>query len=376
MQFIDLKKQYQLIQSSVQTRINTVLEHGQYILGPEVSELEQKLAGYVGSKHCVSCANGTDALLMALMAYGIGPGHVVFTTPFTFVATAEVIALAGATPIFVDIDPVTYNIDPALLEKAIVDYKKGISPASGTAVGLIPKAIMAVDIFGLTADYDSINSIAKKYGLIVIEDAAQSFGATYKGRKACNLADIGTTSFFPAKPLGCYGDGGAIFTNDDEISSILKSIRVHGQGTDKYENIRIGLNGRLDTLQAAILLAKLEIFDNEISLRQKVAQGYSKELANIVTTPIIPDGYTSVWAQYSIQSKNKGQLMESLKKQGIPTATYYPIPLHHQKAFANLEYRVGSMPVSEAVAENIFSLPMHPYLSGEDQKLIISVIKQ
>jgi UDP-2-acetamido-2-deoxy-ribo-hexuluronate aminotransferase len=304
------------------------------------------------------------------MVYDVGPGDAIFVPPFTFIATAEVIALLGATPVFVDIDPVTYNIDPKKLGESIKNIQSGNMPMEKIR-GLKPKGIIPVDIFGLPADYDEINKIARDNGLFVIEDAAQSFGGTYKGKKTCSvLADVAATSFFPAKPLGCYGDGGAVFTDDNKTAKILESLRVHGQGSDKYNNIRIGINGRMDTIQAAVLLAKMEIFDTEMELRQRVASRYTSLLKECAQTPIIPEGYTSAWAQYSVQSDNRAEIMEHLKKAGIPTAIYYPKPLHLQDAFSYLGYEKGQMPVSEAVANRIFSLPMHPYLSEDEQKEI------
>jgi dTDP-4-amino-4,6-dideoxygalactose transaminase len=372
MQFIDLATQQKRILDKIETNIKAVLNHGKYIMGPEVKALEDKLAAYVGTKHAVSCASGTDALLMALMAYQISPGDAVFTTPFTFIATAEVISLLGATPVFVDIDPNTYNIDPQKLEQAIKKTKQ-------TNNALRPKAIIAVDLFGLTADYDAINKIAQDYNLIFIEDAAQSFGAEYKNKKTCSFGDIACTSFFPAKPLGCYGDGGMCFTNNTEIETILKSIRVHGQGGNKYDNVRIGINGRIDTMQAAILLAKFDIFPEEIKLRQEAAVRYSTLLSSIafLKTPAIPDGYQSVWAQYSILAENEKQremLLSALNKEKIPSAIYYPKPLHQQEAFSFLGYKKGDFPVSEDAAARIFSLPMHPYLKMEDQQIIANIL--
>ncbi len=370
MDFIDLKTQFKLIESSVRKRIDAVLAHGQFIMGPEINELEQKLAEYVGVKHCLSCSSGTDALLMPLMAKGIGPGDAILTTPFTFVATAEVISLLGATPIFVDIDPVTFNIDPKKLEAAIVRFEKGERLTPKSPPGLKLKGVLPVDIFGLPADYDEINRIAAEHGLFVLEDAAQSFGGMYKGRMACSLAEVAATSFFPAKPLGCYGDGGAVFTNDDDLAAVMRSIRIHGQGSNKYENVRIGINGRLDTLQAAILLAKLEVFEKEILDRQEVARRYNEGLKGCVTTPSVPNGYRSAWAQYSVLSDNREQLIDRLKKAGVPTAIYYPKPLHLQGAFENLGYTEGNFHVSEELSKRIFSLPMHGYLGSNDQSLI------
>ena len=368
MQFIDLKRQYQKIETSVQKRIHTVLGHGNFILGPEIKELERVLAEYAGVSHCLSCASGTDALLLTLMAHNVGPGNAIFTTPFTFFATAEVIALLGATPVFVD-------IDPNKLAGTIDGLKNGKHPFAKIPQPLKLRGIIPVDIFGLPADYDAINRIAKDNGLFVIEDAAQSFGGTYKGRKSCSLAHVAATSFFPAKPLGCYGDGGAIFTDDKSFFEILASLRVHGQGSDKYENIRIGINGRMDTIQAAIVLAKMEIFSEEVELRQKVAARYASLLKECnVVAPAIPEGYSSAWAQYSIQSENRHEIMGRLKNADIPTAIYYPKPLHLQTAFSYLGYEKGSMPVSEHVADRIFSVPMHPYLTEEEQARIAACI--
>lgn len=412
--FIDLKGQQNDIRPALEAGIHSVLRHGHYIMGPEVKELEQKLASYVGVKHAIGCASGTDALLMALMAYGVGPGDAIFTTPFTFIATAEVISLLGATPVFVDIDPTTFNIDPQKLEQAIIAVKSkdpsvhplpksaAIMPSppagegaatpspltgegwgegeEGEGEGLRARGLIPVDLFGLPADYDPINAIAKNHGLFVIEDAAQSFGAEYKGKKACSLTDIACTSFFPAKPLGCYGDGGMCFTADDNLAEIMRSLRSHGQGNHKYENVRIGINGRLDTLQAAILLAKFDIFPEEISLRQEVAQRYASLLTpnSSLLTPHVAAGYKSAWAQYSIlaaDESNRSALMDKLKTAGIPTAIYYPKPLHLQQAFSELGYKRGDFPVSEKAASRIFSLPMHPYLAEHDQKKITEAIK-
>ena len=375
MEFIDLATQQKRIIGKIEANIKAVLSHGKYIMGPEVKMLEDSLALYVGTKHAVSCASGTDALLMALMAYDIGQGDAVFTTPFTFIATAEVISLLGATPIFVDIDPDTYNIDPQKLDLAILKIKS-LTPG-GKA--LRPKAVIAVDLFGLTADYDAIQTIAQKHQLVIIEDAAQSFGAEYKNKKACAFGDIACTSFFPAKPLGCYGDGGMCFTNDAQIEAKLKSIRVHGQGGHKYDNVRIGINGRLDTLQAAILLAKFEIFPEEIKLRQEGAERYTNLLSplSFIKTPHIPPYCKSAWAQYSILAENRSNrdlILSTLSKENIPTAIYYPKPLHQQEAFAFLEYKKGGFPVSEDAANRIFSLPMHPYLNTKDQENITKVI--
>jgi UDP-2-acetamido-2-deoxy-ribo-hexuluronate aminotransferase len=369
MDFIDLKTQQQQISAALTENIQRVLAHGQYVMGPEVQELETRLATFVGVKHAISCSSGTDALLMALMAYGVAPGDAVFTTPFTFIATAEVIQLLGATPVFVDIDSKTFNLDPEALAEAI--SRLGQNP--GTA-HLKPKGIIPVDLFGQPADYDRIHTTAQGQGLFVLEDAAQSFGATYKGRRAGALSEMAATSFFPAKPLGCYGDGGAVFTDDDDLAEVLASIRVHGQGKHKYEHVRIGLTGRLDTLQAAVLLAKLEIFDQEVTARQRVAQHYSQALQPVVEVPFVDPACTSVWAQYSVLCESRELLLQKLQEAKIPTAIYYPLPLHLQRAFAHLGYKPGDFPVSESASRRIFSLPMHPYLGPTDQERIIQVI--
>jgi len=369
MNFIDLKRQYAEIEEEINKGIKTVLEHGRYVLGPEIEELEKTLAAYVGVKHCVACSSGTDALLMPLMAWGIGHGDAVFTTPFTFIATAEVIKLAGATPVFVDIDEKTYNIDPEQLDIAITKVKR-----EGK---LNPKLIIPVDLFGLPADYDAILPIAERHGLKVMEDAAQGFGGEIKGKKSGSWGNVAATSFFPAKPLGCYGDGGAVFTDDDELDSLLRSIRMHGQGEERYDNVRIGINGRLDTIQAAVLLAKMKIFDKEIKLRNQVAEKYIKALDGKVITPYIPEGYTSCWAQFCVLAENsehRAELQAKLKENDIPTAIYYPKPLHLQEAFADLGYNKGDFPVTDKISEKIFALPMHPYLTDEEIELIANTI--
>ena len=381
MHFIDLAKQQSLIRSKIDENVKTVLRHGQYIMGPEVGELEHRLAEYVGTDHAVACSSGTDALMLALMAFDVGPGDAIFTTPFTFIATAEVISVLGATPIFVDIDPRTFNIDSDHLSRAIAAVNKNdrsIYPLP-LARSLTPKGIIAVDLFGLPADYDRINVLAEDHGLFVIEDGAQSFGAFYKGKPACSLSQIACTSFFPAKPLGCYGDGGMCFTDDDHLAGTIRSIRVHGKGTHKYDNARVGINGRLDTLQAAILLAKFDIFPEEIELRQKVAQQYAEKLRPLssVVCALVPECYKSVWAQYSIlarDEKHRSNLQQALKEQNIPTAIYYPKPLHLQTAFSYLGYEPGDFPVSEDCAHRIFSIPMHPYLEIKDQERIAKTI--
>ncbi len=386
MQFIDLGRQQQRIRDKIDANIRSVLAHGQYILGPEVRELEERLAAYVGVGHAIACSSGTDALLLALMAYGVGPGDAIFTTPFTFVATAEVISLLGATPVFVDIDPRTYNISAEALDRAILALKANdptlhplptrTGPYSGGHPELTAKGVIAVDLYGLPADYEDINAVAYRHGVFVIEDAAQSFGAEIRGVKTGALARIGCTSFFPAKPLGCYGDGGMCFTRDGDLAELMRSLSVHGKGHDKYENIRVGINGRLDTLQAAILLAKFEIFPEEMGLRQAVAQSYTQLISGCSTlaTPYIPDGYLSAWAQYSlltIDEAERSRIQQRLQRAAIPTAIYYPKPLHLQGAFSSLGYRSGDFPVSEDFGKRVFSLPMHPYLSTDELQRIV-----
>lgn len=353
-EFIDLKAQQARLKDQIDLGIQKVLAHGQYILGPEVKELEEKLAAYVGAKYCITCANGTDALQIVQMAFGIGPGDEVITPGFTYIATAETVAVLGATPIYVDVNPKTYNLDVEKLEAAITPRTKAIIPVS---------------LYGQCADFDAINTIAAKYNLPVIEDAAQSFGATYKGRKSCNLSTVACTSFFPSKPLGCYGDGGAIFTNDDELAKVIRQIARHGQDR-RYHHVRIGVNSRLDTLQAAILLSKLEILDDEMQARQHVAEAYIQLLneAGILTIPFIEAHNQSAWAQYTIQVENRDEVQERLKKQGIPTAVHYPIPLNKQPAVADEN---AVLPIGDAVAERVMSLPMHPYLTIEAQEKIV-----
>jgi len=356
MEFIDLKAQYQHIKASVDSRMQAVLNHGQFIMGPEIKELEDKLTAYTGSRHCISCASGTDALLVAMMALNIGAGDEVITSPFTFIATAEMIALLGAKPVFVDVEADTYNLDPALLAAAITPRTK---------------AIMPVSLYGQCADMDRINEVAK--GIPVIEDAAQSFGALYHGRQSCNLSTIGCTSFFPSKPLGCYGDGGACFTNDDTLAAKMKQIRVHGQDR-RYHHPVIGINGRLDTLQAAVLLSKLEVFPQELVDRERVASSYKKHFGAGVRTPQIRSGYTSTYAQYTIEIEHRESVQEALKASGIPTAVHYPVPLHLQSAFAFLGQGVGSFPVSEAAARRVMSLPMHPYMTEAEIQHVSSSV--
>lgn len=372
--FIDLAIQQNTILPEIEKNIQTVLNHAKYIMGPEVKELESKLADFVQVRHAVTCSSGTDALLMALMAYGIGPGDAVFTTPFTFIATAEVIKLIGSTPVFVDIESESFNISTEKLAASVKQVSR-----EGK---LKPKAVIPVDLFGLPCDYDRINRIASENNLTVIEDAAQSFGAEYKGRMAGSLGHTGCTSFFPVKPLGCYGDGGAVFTDSDEIADKLKSIRIHGKGGDKYDNIRLGVNGRLDTLQAAILLPKLEIFSEELELRRKIAKTYTETLSSHkkhLTLPKVFTGIKSSWAQYSIlaaDSETRNRIQEKLKNKGIPTTVYYPTPLHLQTAFADSGYRKGDFSVPEDCSSKIFSIPMHPYLNKNETKNICNIILQ
>lgn len=353
-EFIDLKAQQALIKEKIDAGIQGVLAHGQYILGPEVNELEERLAAFVGAKYCVSVANGTDALQIAQMALGIGPGDEVITPGFTYIATAETVALLGAKPVYVDVDPRTYNLDPARLEAAITPRTKAIIPVS---------------LYGQCADFDAINAIAAKHGIPVIEDAAQSFGASYKGRRSCNLSTIACTSFFPSKPLGCYGDGGAIFTNDDELAKVIRQIARHGQDR-RYHHVRIGVNSRLDTLQAAVLLPKLEIFPRELELREQVAQNYTRLLEQVgIAAPQLEVHNISAWAQYTVQVENRDQVQERLKAAGVPTAVHYPIPLNRQPAVKD---EAACLPVGDAIAERVMSLPMHPYLSCQDASHIVS----
>jgi len=353
-EFIDLKAQQARIKDQIDTNIRRVLEHGQYILGPEVDELEEKLAAYVGVKHCITCANGTDALQIAQMALGIGVGDEVITPGFTYFATAETVALLGARPVYVDIDPRTYCLDPKVLESAITPRTKAIIPVS---------------LYGQCADFDAINAVAEKYKIPVIEDAAQSFGATYKGRRSCALSEIACTSFFPSKPLGCYGDGGAIFTNNDELAVVMRQVARHGQDR-RYHHIRIGVNSRLDTIQAAILLPKLEILDEEIGQRQRVAENYKKLFGDInaVSTPFIESHNVSVFAQYTIRVDSRDLLQKALKAASIPTAVHYPIPLNQQPAVAD---ESAILAIGDRASREVLSIPMHPYLSSAQQETIV-----
>ncbi|MDO4998496.1 MAG: DegT/DnrJ/EryC1/StrS family aminotransferase [Neisseria sp.] len=357
MQFIDLSAQQARLKSQIDANIQKVLAHGQYILGPEVAQLEQELAAYTGAKYCITCANGTDALQIALMALGVGAGDEVITPGFTYIATAETVALLGAKPVYVDIDEATYLLDPALLEAAITPKTKAIIPVS---------------LYGQCADFNAINAIAARHGIAVIEDAAQSFGATYHGKQSGNLSTIACTSFFPSKPLGCYGDGGAIFTNDETLATVMRQIARHGQDK-RYHHIRVGINSRLDTLQAAILLPKLAIFDEEVAQRQQVATWYAAELAKIgIAAPKIEAHNQSVFAQYTIRVKNRDAVQNELKKQGIPTAVHYPIPLNKQPAVASNV----ALPIGDKVAQEVLSLPMHPYLTREQVQTIAAALAQ
>ncbi|NLJ70249.1 MAG: DegT/DnrJ/EryC1/StrS family aminotransferase [Clostridiaceae bacterium] len=364
MKFIDLGKQYQRIKENVNKRICSILDSNTYIMGKEITELEKELADYVGRKHCLSCSSGTSALIIPLMAYNLKENDAVFVSSFTFFASAEAIVLAGATPVFIDSDE-TYNLNPEKLEEAI--------EAALQEGKLIPKGIMPVDIFGLVADYETIEKIAKKYDLFVISDAAQSFGGERDGKKACSFGDVAGTSFFPAKPLGCYGDGGAIFTDNDELYEVMKSIRIHGQGESKYDNVRIGINGRLDTIQAAVLLEKLKILDDERRVKLKIATQYSELLKDYYEVPIIPDNCESALAQYTILTKDSShreQIIQHMESIGIPIMIYYVYPMHMQKAFEYLNYKPSDLHVSENFSKRAISLPMHAYLTSDDVNLI------
>lgn len=372
MQFINLEAQYKEIKEKLDKEVLDVIAGGRYINGPNVSELEKRLAEYVGRKYCVTCGNGTDALSIVLMAWGIGKGDAVFVPDFTFFATAEVVAHCGATPVFVDIDINTFNIDAASLKDAV---EKTVKEGK-----LTPKVVIPVDLFGQPADYDEVYAVAKQYGLKVLEDGAQGFGGTYKGRKACSLADASTTSFFPSKPLGCYGDGGAIFTDSEEEALLLRSIRVHGSNpNDKYDNVRIGLNSRLDTVQAAVLNCKMDVFDKELVTRQLAADCYSALLKGYVEIPEVKKDNTSSWAQYSIRltsPEQRKEVVAKLKEQQIPTMIYYPCPLHLQTAFKSLGGQVGDFPKTELACNTILSLPMHPYLNDRMVATICNHLKK
>ena len=370
MEFVDLKKQYSRLEKEINNGIQAVLLHGHYIEGPEVAKLAKELSDYTGAKYCVTCANGTDALQLALMALGIGPGDAVFVPSFTFMSTAEVVSLVGATPVFTDIDINTFNMDVTSLENAIQKViKKG---------KLTPKAVIPVDLFGQCADFAQIIPTARKYSLKVIEDGAQGFGGSINGKKACSFGDISTTSFFPAKPLGCYGDGGAVFTDNEKYYDLIISTHFHGKGSMKYDNVRVGLNSRLDTIQAAILLPKLHAFiKDELDLRNKWASLYTELLKDKIKTPSVPEGYTSSWAQYTVMLENREQrdlLQQKLKEAQIPAMVYYPRPLHRQTVYLPLGYVEGSLPNAENVSNRVLSLPMHPYLDADMIRSIINFI--
>lgn len=367
MKFVDLHAQFAQLETEMRAAIERVLRHGQFIMGPEVFELESALAQYCGVKHAVSAASGTDALLMALMAKGVGRGDAIIVPPFTFVASAEVVQLLGATTVFVDVDAETFNLDASKLEDAIARINsRGECNLRG---------IIAVDLFGLPADYAAITPVAARHNLFVLSDAAQSFGAERDGMRAGACGDIAATSFFPAKPLGAYGDGGALFTNDDATAELARSIRMHGMGADRYDNVRTGITGRLDTLQAAVLLCKLQLFDREIEARRRIAETYTRALEGIVQTPRIPAGAKSAWAQYTLRSPARDAICAALRARNIPTALYYPRPLHQQRAFATADGAGVEMPVSEMLAREVFSLPVHPYLNEREQGEVIHAVK-
>jgi dTDP-4-amino-4,6-dideoxygalactose transaminase len=367
--FIDLAAQRRRLGERVEQALGRVLAHGQYIMGPEVGALEKQLAAFCGARHALSCSSGTDALILALLAKGIGRGDAVICPSFTFAATAEAVALLGATPVFADILPDTFNLDPAGLEPALAAAKRE---------GLTPRALIVVDLFGQPADYARLEPLLARHGLWLLADGAQSFGATYRGRRVGAIGLIAATSFFPAKPLGCYGDGGAVFTDDDALADAMRSLRIHGQGTDKYDNVRIGINGRLDTFQAAVLLEKLALFDEEIAARQRIARRYNELLAPVAVVPRLMEGATSVWAQYTLRLKagTRDAVAARLKEDGVPTAIYYPKPLHQQTAYRHFPVAGGKLPVSEQVAQEVLSLPMHPYLDEATQDRIVAAVKK
>jgi dTDP-4-amino-4,6-dideoxygalactose transaminase len=368
--FIDVAAQRARLGQSIDAAVARVLGHCQFINGPEVAQLEADLAAFCGAKHVVACASGTDALLMVLMAKGLGRGDAVLCPSFTFCATGEVVALTGATPVFVDVDAATFNIDPASLQSGIATARK---------LGLNPRVVIPVDLFGQSVDHDAVAAIAEAAGLFVLDDAAQGFGASYKGRRIGTLGHATATSFFPAKPLGCFGDGGAIFTDDAKLAQTLRSIRVHGQGADKYDNVRLGLTARLDTMQAAILIEKLKIFEDEIAARNRAAERYNRALGNIVTVPRLASGCTSVWAQYTIRlpkGVDRDGFVAALKAQGVPTAIYYPKSMHQQTAYRDFPVAEGGLPVSEQLSTHVISLPMHAYLDEATQDRIIAAVRE
>lgn len=371
MQFRDLKTQYAVLKDEMDKAILEVVASSAYVMGPKIKEMETAFADYVGAKHCIACNSGTDALLLALKAWDVKPGDAVFVPSFTFFASAEVIAMQGATPVFVDVDKDTFNIDVTDLERKIEQTLK--------AGKLTPRVVIAVDLFGLPADFAAIRKVADKYGIYVLEDGAQGFGGRIGDRKACTFGDISTTSFFPAKPVGCYGDGGAVFTDNDEWAALVESYHIHGKGSDRYDNVRIGMNSRMDSIQAAILLVKLKAFsDYELMDVNKVAERYNKLLKGVAKTPVVPEGYYSSWAQYTLQLESKEQragLQAALKALDIPTAIYYPIPMHRQTAFSYLNLDENRCPVSDQLADTVISLPIHPYLSNVDQDMICDAVR-
>jgi dTDP-4-amino-4,6-dideoxygalactose transaminase len=367
--FIDIGAQRRRLGQSIDDAVGRVLTHCQFINGPEVTQLEAALAAFSGARHVVTCASGTDALLMVLMAKGIGRGDAVFCPSFTFSATGEAVALAGAVPVFVDVDEATFNMDVNSLKRGIVTARR---------LGLTPRAVMPVDLFGQSADHDAIGAVAEAEGLFVLDDAAQAFGASYKGRRLGTSGLATATSFFPAKPLGCFGDGGAIFTDDAALAETLRSIRVHGQGSDKYDNVRLGLTGRLDTIQAAVLLEKLKIFEDEIAARNKVAERYARGLGNVVTVPRVAGGCTSIWAQYTIRlpaGTDRDGFAAALKAQGVPTAIYYPKSMHQQTAYRDFPVADGGLPACEKLSDDVISLPMHAYLDEPTQERVIKAVR-
>ena len=370
MQFRDLKTQYNVLKDEMDKAILDVVASSAYVMGPKIKEMEMAFADYVGTKHCIACNSGTDALLLALKAWDVKPGDAVFVPSFTFFASAEVIAMQGATPVFVDVDKDTFNIDVADLERKIEQTLKGGK--------LTPRVVIAVDLFGLPADFKAVRKVADKYHLYVLEDGAQGFGGRIGDKKACTFGDISTTSFFPAKPVGCYGDGGAVFTDNDEWAALMESYHIHGKGSDRYDNVRIGMNSRLDSIQAAILIVKLKAFkDYELVDVNKVAARYTEKLKGVVKTPVVPEGFYSSWAQYTLQLKDKEQragLQAALKALDIPTAIYYPIPMHRQTAFSYLNLDDNRCPISDQLADTVISLPIHPYLNEKDQDLICQVV--
>jgi dTDP-4-amino-4,6-dideoxygalactose transaminase len=365
--FIDITAQRKRLGKSIDDAVARVLAHCQFIMGPEVRQFEAELAAFCGARNVISCSSGTDTLVMVLMAKGVGPGDAVFCPSFTFCATAEAVVVVGATPVFVEVDEKTFNLDIASLERAIAETKRGALKA---------KAIIPVDLFGLPADLDAVAAVAKREGLFVLADAAQSFGATYKGKPVGTQALATTTSFFPAKPLGCYGDGGAVFTDDDKLAEVMRSIRVHGQGADKYDNIRIGMTGRLDTIQAAVLIEKLKIFPDEIEARNRVAKRYAAALKDVAIVPEVPSGYGSVWAQYTIRVANRDALAAVLQTRGVPTAIYYPKPLHRQGAYKHFPVAGNGLPVTDKLSAEVISLPMHPYLDEPTQDRVIAAVRE